>query len=120
MIVGAGELARLAHHDFSNDSPRSVAGFAVDARYLGSRAEVADLPIVAFEEICASFPPADYDLFVAIGYSRLNAARAERCAAARSLGYGLANYVSSRASVWPDLELGDNCMIMKAMSSSRS
>jgi sugar O-acyltransferase (sialic acid O-acetyltransferase NeuD family) len=113
VIVGAGELAHLAHYYFSNDSPRSVAGFAVDARYLGSTAKVMDLPVVAFEEIGASFPPAEYDLFVAIGYSRLNAARAEKCAAARSLGYGLANYVSSRASVWPDLELGDNCMIME-------
>lgn len=113
VIVGAGELAQLAHYYFSNDSGRSVAGFSIDARYLASSPTFMGLPAVAFEEIGAAFPAADFDLFVAIGYSQLNAARAEKCAAARSLGYRLASYVSSRASVWPDLEVGDNCMIME-------
>lgn len=113
VIVGAGELAQLAHYYFSNDSDRAVAGFSVDARYLAAGATFMGLPVVAFEEIGATFPPADFDLFVAIGYSQLNAARAEKCSAARSLGYRLASYVSSRASVWPDLAVGDNCMIME-------
>jgi sugar O-acyltransferase (sialic acid O-acetyltransferase NeuD family) len=112
VIVGAGELARLAHYYFSNDSARPVAGFAVDARYLSSDTFMG-LPVVAFEEIGVKYPPADFDLFVAIGYVQLNAVRAAKCAAARSMGYKLASYVSSRASVWPDLALGDNCMIME-------
>jgi sugar O-acyltransferase (sialic acid O-acetyltransferase NeuD family) len=112
VVVGGGELARLAHYYFSNDSARSVAGFAVDARFLTS-AKFMGLPVVAFDEIAVKYPPAAFDLFVAIGYTQLNAARAAKCAAARSLGYQLASYVSSRASVWPDLEVGDNCMIME-------
>ena len=112
LIFGTGELADLAHFYFTHDSERSVAGFTVDARYV-TMPEHRGLPLVAYEGIEGQFPPADCDLFVAIGYTSLNTARRERCAAARARGYSLASYVSSRASVWPDLKLGDNCLIME-------
>ncbi len=59
------------------------------------------------------FPPEQFELFVAIGYKGLNTFRAERCAAAMSRGYCLASYISSRASVWPDLKIGGNCLVME-------
>lgn len=112
VIVGTGELAQLAHFYFVHDSQRQVLAFAVDRQYLqGDSAH--GLPLVACEDLSLHFSPADCDVFVAIGYSRLNARRAERCAAVRAAGYRLASYVSSRASVWPDLQLGGNCMVME-------
>jgi hypothetical protein len=45
-----------------------VAGFAVDARFLGERTACMGLPVVAFERLEDSFPAHEYDLFVAIGY----------------------------------------------------
>lgn len=113
VILGTGELAQLAHYYFSHDAGRQVAGFTVDAKYATS-AEYLGLPLVAYESLESCFPPERYELFVAIGYTQLNAARAQRCADARARGYRLATYVSSRASVWPDLVIGDNCLIMEA------
>lgn len=112
VIVGVGELAQLAHYYLVKDSPRQVVGFTVDESYLES-SEFAGLPLVSFDRIQEKFPPDDFDLFVAIGYSNLNAARAQKCANAKDLGYRLASYISSRASVWPDLTVGDNCFIME-------
>ncbi len=112
VILGTGELAQLAHFYFSNDSSRTVAGFAVDANRLDAD-QLQGLPLVAYEALVQRFPPSAFDVFVAIGYTKLNAVRAERCAALRARGYRLASHVSSRASVWPGLEVGGNCLVME-------
>jgi len=113
IIFGLGELAQLAHYYFEHDSVRTVAGFTVDQGYVHS-AEFRGHPLVPFERVHERFPPSDFDLFVAIGYDSLNASRARTCAAATSRGYELPSYVSTRASVWPDLVVGANCLIMEA------
>jgi sugar O-acyltransferase (sialic acid O-acetyltransferase NeuD family) len=112
VILGVGELAQLAHYYFVKDSPRKVGGFTVDDAYVKS-SEFCGLPVVPFDCVQQRFPPEAFDLFVAIGYTDLNAARARKCADAKARGYGLASYVSTRASVWPDLALGENCFIME-------
>ena len=112
IIFGIGELAQLACVYFTNDSDRKVAGFTVDREY-AKGGYCMNLPIIPFDEVATRFPPAEYDMFVAIGYARLNAARADKCKAAKELGYQLASYVSSRSSVWPDLKVGENCLVME-------
>ncbi len=112
VILGKGELAQLAHYYFTHDSARRVAGFTVDAKYIDG-ARYMDLPLVPYEALAQHFPPAEFDLFVAIGYTNLNAVRAQRCQQAREQGYGLATYVSSHASVWPGLQIGGNSLIME-------
>lgn len=112
IIFGTGELAQLAHFYFTHDSTRRVAGFTVDAQYIDTP-EYLGLPLVASESLEANFPAESFDLFIAIGYKGLNRFRASRCAAFKERSYSLASYVSSRASVWPDLVIGDNCLIME-------
>lgn len=112
VIFGAGDIAALAGFYFSEDSPRRVAAYTVDAAYRQSETFM-DRPLVAFEDLAALYPPDRYDLFVALSYSKLNRVRAEKCAAGRALGYQLASYVSSRASVFSDLTHGDNCFILE-------
>ena len=47
--------------------------------------------------------------FVAVGYSRVNALRAEKCEAAIAQGYTLASYVSPRATMFDNVRYGWNC-----------
>jgi sugar O-acyltransferase (sialic acid O-acetyltransferase NeuD family) len=47
-------------------------------------------------------------MHVPIAYTRVNRLRAEKYHASKALGYELVTYVSSKASVWPDLQIGDN------------
>lgn len=112
IIFGIGEFAQLAHYYFVQDSSRQVAGFTVDEAYAKST-RFSGLPLVPFDRVDDTFPPAEFDLFVAIGYANLNAARAKKCADAKARGYHLASYVSTRASTWPDLVVGENCFIME-------
>jgi sugar O-acyltransferase (sialic acid O-acetyltransferase NeuD family) len=112
VIFGLGEIAELADFYFTEDSEFAVAGFTVDEAYL-TDPEFRGRPVVPFERVGQVFPPDRYSLFVAVSYSKLNELRAAKVAAARSQGYSLASYVSSRATVFPGLEVNENCFILE-------
>ncbi|HEX9431866.1 MAG TPA: acetyltransferase [Burkholderiales bacterium] len=112
VIFGAGDIAELAHFYFTHDGRVPVAAFTVDAPYVKSE-RFCGQPVVAFEELAAAFPPQANDFFVALSYAKINALRAQKCAAAKALGYRLRTYVSSKATVWEGFEPGENCFILE-------
>jgi sugar O-acyltransferase (sialic acid O-acetyltransferase NeuD family) len=112
VIFGAGDIARLAHHYFTHDSPHDVAGFVVDRAYRKAD-EFLGLPLVDAEDAARRFPPGDYDLFVALSYAKMNGIRAEKYAAMKAAGYRLVSYVSSRCSYLSSTPPGDNCFILE-------
>jgi sugar O-acyltransferase (sialic acid O-acetyltransferase NeuD family) len=112
VIFGAGDIARLAHYYFTNDSPHEVAAFIVDRAYRTGD-EFLGLPFLDAEEAPERFPPGHYDMFVAMSYAKMNAVRAEKYAAMKALGYTLVSYVSSRCSYLSQTPPGDNCFILE-------
>jgi sugar O-acyltransferase (sialic acid O-acetyltransferase NeuD family) len=112
VIFGTGDAARMAQYYFTRDSDHEVAAFTVDAGYL-TGASFQDLPLVAFDQIVLRYPPPDYKMFVALGYSRMNRARAEKYQEAKGKGYELVSYVSSRCTFLTDYPVGDNCFILE-------
>jgi sugar O-acyltransferase (sialic acid O-acetyltransferase NeuD family) len=112
VIFGCGQLADLAHFYFVHDSAREVAGFTVDAAYRGSDRH-ADLPLCDFETVTERFPPGEFDMFLPISFKRMNLLRKERFEAARRMGYTCASYISSKATTWPGLKIGENVFIFE-------
>lgn len=112
VIFGTGDIAQLAQYYFDNDSDYEVAAFSVDGAYLTEN-RFCGRPVIAFEELSLRYPPDSYDLFIALSYSKLNAIRKAKYEAAQKMGYHLASYVSSRASVLNDGDIGDNCFILE-------
>ncbi|MFZ4289095.1 acetyltransferase [Variovorax sp. HJSM1_2] len=112
VIFGTGDIAQLAHRSFRLDSDYQVVAFTVDSTFI-HESQFCELPLVAFEEVVERYPPADYEMFVAIGYSKLNALRKEKYTHAKAMGYRLASYVSSAATVLNDGAIGENCFIFE-------
>lgn len=112
IIFGSGEIAQLAHYYFSTDSNYEVVAFTVDAAYI-SATEFCGLPVVPFEELANLYSPDSHEIFVALSYSKLNQLRKEKYLAAKALGYRIASYVSSHATVLNDGRIGDNCFILE-------
>ncbi len=52
-------------------------------------------------------------MFAAITYGQLNRLRTRLADDAASRGFGLASYVSSRAFVWRNVELGEHCFVFE-------
>jgi sugar O-acyltransferase (sialic acid O-acetyltransferase NeuD family) len=112
VLIGAGEFAQIACEYFEHDSPYEVAAFSVEREYL-SQPMLADRPVVEYETLEDNYPPQDYDVFVAIPASQLNRLRTRLYQDARRRGYRLATYVSSRAFVWRNAVVGENCFIFE-------
>jgi sugar O-acyltransferase (sialic acid O-acetyltransferase NeuD family) len=112
IIFGSGDIAQIAHYYFTNDSEYDVSAFTVDSNYIQENT-FCGLPVVAFEALFKKYPPETHDLFVALSYLKLNSIRKEKYLAAKALGYDLASFVSSRATVLNDGCIGENCFIFE-------
>lgn len=112
IVYGTHDFAKLIRYYFDHDSAYEVVGFTIDRQYQQGDS-FCELPVVPFEQVEQVYPPAETAMFVAVGYRNLNQLREKKCCAARSKGYQLATYISSRASAWPDLVIGDNCFMME-------
>ncbi len=112
VIFGTGDIGQLAHYYFSTDSNYEVVAFTVDAAYITAN-EFRGLPVVPFDEVAKLYSPDTHAIFIALSYAKLNQIRKEKYLAAKELGYRLASYVSSHATVLNDGKIGDNCFILE-------
>lgn len=112
VIFGAGETADIAYEYFTHDSDYEVVAFTVEAAYK-KEDQLYGLPVINFDEIQEKYPVADVEMFVAISYTKLNRVRARCYQMVKEKGYKCATYVSSKAFVWHNVSIGENCMIFE-------
>lgn len=112
IIFGSGDIAELAHYYFTTDSSYEVAAFTVDGSYITS-STFCGLPVIPFEELALTYSPEFNKLFVALSYSKLNEIRKEKYLAAKKLGYTLASYISTKATILNNSHFGENCFILE-------
>ena len=115
VIFGSSEIARLARFYFRQDSDYEVVAFTVDDDFVNNK-ELDGLPIIPFSEALKTFPSEQYDMHVALSYSRLNQLRQEKFEQCEAAGYNLASYLCSKSSFWPDLKVGKNCFILESQT----
>jgi sugar O-acyltransferase (sialic acid O-acetyltransferase NeuD family) len=112
IIVGDSAFAEVAYEYFTHDSRYEVVGFCVERAYL-ARDTLFGLPVVAFEDVIDHFDPATHDFYAALVYTRMNRLRTRLYREAKAKGYRPASYVSSRAFVWHNVELGEHCFVFE-------
>lgn len=115
VVVGTGEWGLLADQYFTHDSEYDVVAFAAERDHLPGP-EYAGRPAVALEELAENYPPVAHDAFVAVSSTRVNALRARLYAEVKRQGFHCATYVSSRALVWSNAVLGENCLVAEFTS----
>jgi sugar O-acyltransferase (sialic acid O-acetyltransferase NeuD family) len=112
VIFGTGSLGQVVDFYLSRDSEYEVVGFTSSGDATLSE-EAFGRPLVGFDDVAGRFPPAEHDMFIAVGYRNLNQLRERFCSEARTKGYRLLSYVSSKATWWNDTLLGDNILILE-------
>ncbi|OIQ92721.1 UDP-N-acetylbacillosamine N-acetyltransferase [mine drainage metagenome] len=112
VIFGDTDQAQLAHYYFSRDSHYEIVAFTVDKKFIRFD-EFCGLPVLPFEDIARLCSADSHDLFIALGYSRVNQLRKEKYLAAKNMGYSLASYISKYATILNENEFGDNCFILE-------
>jgi sugar O-acyltransferase (sialic acid O-acetyltransferase NeuD family) len=112
LIIGDGEFAEIAYEYFTNDSEHEVVAFAVEGAYL-KKDSLYDLPVVALEDVEQRYSPEEHRVFVAVTYTQLNRVRTRLLRTVREKGYTAVSYVSSRAFVWHNVQIGANCFVFE-------
>ena len=112
VVFGNRTWADVADVYLTHDSPHEVVAFTIDGECLQEK-EHRGRPLVAFEELSRHYPPGEFQMFIPISFKRMNHLRAEKYDQAKSLGYKLISYVSSKATTWPGFTCGDNCFILE-------
>jgi sugar O-acyltransferase (sialic acid O-acetyltransferase NeuD family) len=112
IIFGISDFAMQVSFYFMNDSNCDIVAYTVDAKFNNAKTFLG-LPIVDFEEIQKMYPPEEHEMFIAIGYQKLNKTREKKFIEAKFKGYKLVTFICSKNSVWEDLDIGENCFIME-------
>src|SRR3954470_24666960 len=93
IIFGSGPLAQVAAHYFDQEEKYENKGFCLNDIHIRER-EIFGRPVFPFEDLQKVAPPDDFELFLAIGYSKMNRLREKKFNEAKDKGYTLASYVS--------------------------
>ena len=112
ILLGDSAFAEVAYEYFTHDSPYEVVAFSVEQAHL-KRDRLVGLPVVPFEDLERHYEPAEHSFYAALVYTQLNRLRARLYGAAKAKGYAPASYVSSRAFVWRNVQLGEHCFILE-------
>jgi sugar O-acyltransferase (sialic acid O-acetyltransferase NeuD family) len=112
ILLGDSAFAEIAYEYFTWDSPYEVVAFSVERAYL-KRERLFDLPVVPFEELDRHYAPGEHSFYAALVYTQLNRLRARLYQAAKAKGFAPASYVSPRAFLWRNVQLGEHCFIFE-------
>ena len=110
IIFGNGPAADVAFSTFDHDSAFDLKAFTVDRAYLSSKRHLG-YPLVPFESVETSYPPDQYKLLIAIGFAKTNTIRANKYLEAIGKGYTLLTVISKKATTYPGLSIGKNCIV---------
>lgn len=111
VIFGTASFAELVHAYLSRDDRYEVVAFTAHRDQIGD-ARFCGLPVVAFEDVAQLHPPASHQMFVAVGYRKVNQIRAAIYHEAKAKGYTLLTYVSPRCTNLA-ASIGDNCFVFE-------
>lgn len=112
VIFGTGSLAEVVRFYLEHDSDYRVVAFTASDDRIDAE-EFSGLPVVPFSRVENRFGPAEHEMFVAVGYAKLNRVRERICGDSRAKGYRLLSYLCSRATNWGDTKLGDNVFVFE-------
>ena len=108
VIYGIGPFSELMYHYLCEGDTYEVVAFCADKKFI-SENSILGVPIVSYEDVEKIYPPEQYKMLVAIGYSVMRD-RKIMFDKAKGKGYELINYI--HPSVKNYYKLGENNIIL--------
>ena len=108
LLYGNRPLAAMLYLDAQQHPSIDVVAFVVDQKYTDPSGHFMGLPQVAFETVEQHYPPQDYWMITLDGTLPKTALLTDK---AKAKGYRLASYISPKAVISQDIELGENSVI---------
>jgi sugar O-acyltransferase (sialic acid O-acetyltransferase NeuD family) len=118
VIIGEGETGEIAYEYFTGDTDFEVVAFSAEKRFI-KKQTLFGLPVVAFEELEKAYNPKECRVFVAVSYTELNRVRTRLLKLAKEKGFKPCTYISPKAFIGKDAEIGENCFIFEGVTVQR-
>ncbi|GHN00248.1 hypothetical protein WSM22_17370 [Cytophagales bacterium WSM2-2] len=112
IIFGTGDIGQIANFYFKIDSDYEPVAFTINRDYI-KESTFEGLPVVPFEEIENKYSPEEFEIFIALSYSQMNKLRTAKYEEAKSKGYKIATYISSKCIYLSQYKAGENCFIFE-------
>jgi len=112
IIFGTGTFGQVVHFYLTHDSDYEVIAFTANKDFIKQQS-LLDLPIIPFETIESNYSPEKFSMFIAIPYTQMNKIRSKIYFEAKRKNYDLITYINSKASIWGNPIIGDNCFILE-------
>jgi sugar O-acyltransferase (sialic acid O-acetyltransferase NeuD family) len=113
VVFGIQDFASLAHFYLNEDSPHEVVAFSVTKEYMPSEATFEGVPVVPFEELEKLYPSSHFSFFAPMSHRKMNKLRAKIYTQAKGKGYKIISYISSKATIFSNVSIGENCFILE-------
>jgi sugar O-acyltransferase (sialic acid O-acetyltransferase NeuD family) len=111
VIVGAGAFAEVAKCYFEEFSNKKINKFAINEEFVNSASNVSE-ELMTIEELLLC-NPREYEVFIAIGYSKMNEVRAKVFRQFLDAGFQFLTFVHPSIKIWSNSSIGRNCFIFE-------
>ena len=112
IIFGTTLSAELAHFYLKYDSEHEVVAFTVEREFLKENT-YKNLPVVPWDEVEKLYPTSQFMLFAPITERQMNRVRERIYNEGKQKGYDFISYISSKATIFPEAQIGENCFILE-------
>tara|TARA_Y100001970_G_C14240269_1_gene864467 strand:+ start:217 stop:879 length:663 start_codon:yes stop_codon:yes gene_type:complete len=112
VIIGTGLFAEVVKTYFEEYTDYEILGFACHDRYKNKN-YIYGLPLISIENLVNKFPPDTCDIFVAIGYGKMNKMRENVYIEVKDYGYKCTSFIFPDIKIWESTEIGDNVFIFE-------
>ena len=111
IVYGNTVISKMIYYDALERSDLRIVCFTVDREYL-HEGQFMGLPQIDFAEIDGLYPPADYGMLAVMSGFSCMRSREKMYLQAKSRGYRLINYISPRVDITPEVQMGENNIIL--------
>jgi len=112
IIAGTGLFAEVVKAYFEEFTDYRVLAFVCHKKYKKSDS-IYGSPLHAIEEIKTEFPKENHEVFVAVGYGKMNKMRQLVYDEIKGLGYNAPSFVHPGVKIWDSTKIGDNVFIFE-------
>ena len=111
-IFGLGTISDLVFYYFSEQNDYEIVGF-VDYDNLIVSDKKFELPVIKLSNLNQTFPPTEFEGFIAIGYRNLNTDRENVFKLLKDKKYKLCSFISKKSVIAENAQIGENCLILE-------
>lgn len=111
VIFGTEQFSEILYFFLETEKEYKVCAFTVDSSFKKTD-YFCGLPVIEFEKIENRYSPKEYDIFICLGYTKMNTIREQKFLQAKEKGYKILSYQHKSALVLSK-DFGEGNIIME-------